>query len=175
MSTARITKHAIASVVIGSALAYLLYQTVRSSYAYYYSVDEFVQGPHAGLLNANPPNNTGPVLRLAGTIKQGTLVRNTAPSPQRLSRVGDQNMQLDFILTGQAASIPVRFVGTVPGNLTEGKEVVVEGRISQDKVLLAHKILTRCESKYRVKLTPPTDPKTQRAAHSDVIPDARNE
>ena len=108
MNTARITKYAIASVVIGSALAYLLYQTVRSSYAYYYSVDEFVQGPHAGLLDAGASSSdAGPVLRLAGTIKQGTLVRNTAPSPQRLSRVGDQNMQFDFVLTGQAASIPV--------------------------------------------------------------------
>ena len=162
MNTARITKYAIASVVIGSALAYLLYQTVRSSYAYYYSVDEFVQSPHAGLLDADSPRNAGPVLRLAGAIKQGTLVRNT------------QNMQLDFVLTGLAASVPVRFYGAVPGNLTEGKEVVVEGKICPDKVFLAHKILTRCESKYRVKLAPPTDANTQHAARSDKRPDAHN-
>lgn len=165
MNAARITKGAIASLVIGSALGYLLYQTVRSSYAYYYSVDEFVQSPHGRLLDAqtaSSDNDRGPVFRLAGRIKEGTIVRNT------------QNMQLHFLLVGQAASIPVRFIGTAPPNLTEGKEIVVEGRISPDKAFAAHKILTRCESKYRVRLDTPVKPAKQTAGNQGNAPNAQD-
>jgi len=55
---------------------------------------------------------------------------------------------------GQNKSVAVRFVGMAPRNFSADKDVVVEGRISADGTFEAKKILTRCESKYRVKLNP---------------------
>jgi len=61
-------------------------------------------------------------------------------------------MQLDFELAGQKNSMPVRFYGVVPKNFIAGKEVVVEGKLNDYGVFEASKILTRCKSKYKVKL-----------------------
>ena len=61
-------------------------------------------------------------------------------------------MQLDFELAGETSSLPVRYLGTVPKNFASGREVVAEGKLGENKIFLADNILTRCESKYKVKL-----------------------
>jgi cytochrome c-type biogenesis protein CcmE len=154
MDTRKLTKVIIAVAVIGIAGAYLLHQTIESSWAYYYSVDEFVQtisdatmeggGKGASKIDGNR------IIRLAGRVKDGSVVHNV------------EKMQLDFELAGQNSSVAVRFYGAVPGNFAVGKEVVVEGtrlggasrsrRVSPTGIFEAEKILTRCESKYRAKL-----------------------
>jgi cytochrome c-type biogenesis protein CcmE len=144
MDTRKLTKIIIAVAVIGIAGAYLLHQTIESSWAYYYSVDEFVQtisdatmeggGKGASKIDGNH------IIRLAGRVKDGSVVHNV------------EKMQLDFELAGQNSSVAVRFYGAVPRNFAVGKEVVVEGRVSPTGIFEADKILTRCESKYRVKL-----------------------
>jgi cytochrome c-type biogenesis protein CcmE len=144
MDTRKLTKVIIAVAVIGIAGAYLLHQTIESSWAYYYSVDEFVQtisdatmeggGKGASKIDGNR------IIRLAGRVKDGSVVHNV------------EKMQLDFELAGQNSSVAVRFYGAVPGNFAAGKEVVVEGRASPTGIFEADKILTRCESKYKVKL-----------------------
>jgi cytochrome c-type biogenesis protein CcmE len=144
MNTRKLTKAIIAVAVIGIASAYLLHQTIESSWAYYYSVDEFVKivstvtveggGKEAPKIYGNR------IIRLAGTVKDGSVVHNV------------EKMQLDFELAGQNSSVAVRFYGAVPRNFTAGKEVVVEGRASPTGIFEANKILTRCESKYKVKL-----------------------
>lgn len=131
-------------VLIGTATAYLLQEAVESSWAYYYSVDEFVEGGFGKMAkNGNAQalkNNDNRVIRLAGWVKDGTIVHSF------------EKTQLDFELAGQKSSVPVRFYGAVPKNFAGGKEVVVEGKLSGNGVFIANKILTRCESKYKVKL-----------------------
>lgn len=144
MKTAGITKTIIGTFVIGSAVAYLLYQAIVSSWVYYYSVDEFVRRTSAQTaqngVTANTGVNQNRIIRLAGWVKPGSIAINT------------EKMQLDFELAGQHSSVPVRYYGVVPKNFAANKEVVVEGRLSANGVFQANKILTRCESKYRVKL-----------------------
>lgn len=144
MNTRRITKVIIGLIVIGAATAYLLYQAIESSWAYYYSVDEFVESTFYKVSqNGNTPAsniNTDRIIRLAGRVKDGSIVRNA------------EKMQLDFELTGQKSSVPVRYYGAVPKNFAADKEVVVEGKVGADGVFLANKILTKCESKYKTKL-----------------------
>lgn len=144
MNTGKLTKIIIAVAVIGIAGAYLLHQTIESSWAYYYSVDEFVK-----TLSSSAPEGGGTssskiygnrIIRLAGRVKDGSVVHDV------------ERMQLDFELAGKDKSVAVRFYGAVPKNFAAGKEVVVEGRASQTGIFEADKILTRCESKYRVKL-----------------------
>jgi len=144
MNTGKLTKIIIAVAVIGIAGAYLLHQAIESSWAYYYSVDEFVKivstatmeggGRGASKIEGNR------IIRLAGRVKDGSVVHNV------------EKMQLDFELAGKDNSVAVRFYGAVPKNFAAGKEVVVEGRASQTGIFEADKILTRCESKYKVKL-----------------------
>ena len=67
----------------------------------------------------------------------------------------------DYPLVGQKgarlaemaqAELPVRYEGVVPDNFTEEREVVVEGRLAPAGVFQADTLMTRCESKYQVKV-----------------------
>jgi len=137
MNRTRLTKAIIAVIVIGSAAGYLLYEAVQSSWVYYYSVDEFVEGWMQSGDSARKADNSR-IIRLAGRVS-GIVTDN-------------QKRQLDFQLAGQKSSVPVRFYGPVPKNFAVGKEVVVEGKAAADGLFLAERILTRCESKYKVRL-----------------------
>jgi cytochrome c-type biogenesis protein CcmE len=143
MNKQRLTKALVAIVVVGGASGYLLFQAFRSSLAYYYSVDEFVarqseQTPGNG--GSQPhAKNANHLIRLAGRVKEGSIAKDP------------NSMQLDFELAGREHMVPVRFHGVVPQNFQQGREVVVEGRLFEG-VFAAEKILTRCESKYKVKL-----------------------
>jgi cytochrome c-type biogenesis protein CcmE len=143
MNAGTIRKVIIAVIVIGAASAYLLYQTGESSWVYYYTVDEFVESVDSKTPQGESPTiNSKGVIRLAGRVKADSIVHNA------------QKMQLDFELIGQNKSVVVRFSGAAPKNFAADRDVVVEGRISADGTFEARKILTRCESKYRVKLNP---------------------
>ena len=143
MNAGTIKKVIIAVIVIGLASAYLLYQTGESSWMYYYTVDEFIES----IDNKSPQGEQAAikgkgVVRLAGRVKTGSIVNKP------------EKMQLDFELMGQNKSVVVRFSGVAPKNFAADRDVVVEGRISADGTFEARKILTRCESKYRIKLNP---------------------
>jgi len=146
MNAGTIRKVIIAVIVIGAASAYLLYQTGESSWVYYYTVDEFVESESGkspqGSDTQAPQTIRNGVIRLAGRVKAGSIVSKP------------EKMQLDFELIGQNKSVTVRFSGVAPKNFAADRDVVVEGRISADGTFEAKKILTRCESKYRVKLNP---------------------
>ncbi len=123
-------------VIIGGALSFFIFQAMQSSWAYYYSVDEFMDH------QAQAKNVS---LRLAGTVKAGTVVNDM------------EQMTLAFDLAGTSATLPVIFNGVVPENFEENKEVVVEGRFDSAGKFQADKLMTRCESKYESKLE--TEPK----------------
>lgn len=125
------TKTIIGIVVIGGALGYFVYAAMQSSWAYYISVDE---------LNGPASAAQAQLLRVAGTVGAGSIERDL------------KAMKLDFDLVGQTASLPVTFTGVVPENFAEGREVVVEGRLTPAGAFVAEKVLTKCESKYEAKL-----------------------
>ena len=117
--------------VIGGGLGYFIFQTIQSSYAYYFSVDEF---------SASDSSLKNSTLRIAGRVKPGSITRDL------------EAMNLSFILSGAQTEVPVVYKGTVPDNFTEDIEVVVEGRLGIDGVFNADTLLTRCESKYKAKV-----------------------
>jgi len=144
MGTRKQLRAVIGVVVIGTAVGYLLYEAMESSWVYYYSVDEFIS---SSFMQRRESGDAGVsdvgrsvVIRLAGRVKAGTIVRNI------------ENRQLDFELAGQKGSVAVRYYGAVPKNFIVDKEVVVEGIVDSDGVFKARRLLTRCESKYKVKL-----------------------
>ena len=124
--------------------AYLLYETAKSSSVYYYSVDEFIKQCPANILPDAPENVTkiksAPLVRLAGRVKDGSIIHNT------------DNMQTDFQLAGRKNLLPVRYYGTLPKNFAADREIIAEGNMDADGIFRANLILTRCESKYKAKL-----------------------
>ena len=131
MKTKMIIKILIGIIVIGGGLGYFTYQAMQSSWSYYYSVDEF---------SANIADMNNYSFRIAGRVKPGSVNRDL------------QNMNLTFILAGAKTEIPVIYVGTVPDNFTEDIEVVVEGRLDENKSFKAKTLMTKCESKYKAKV-----------------------
>ena len=133
MAGTKTGKVIIGTTIIGLAVLYLLYEAAKSSWAYYYSVDEFTE--------KQPAKAGGDyIIRLAGTVKAGSI------------KVDGDKIQMDFELAGRKNSMSVRYYGTPPKNFANGKEVLIEGRVGADGVFNAGRILTRCESKYKAKL-----------------------
>ena len=63
-----------------------------------------------------------------------------------------EEIQLDFVLAGLETSMPVSYFGTVPENFEEEREVLVEGKLDENGVFQASKLITKCESKYQAKV-----------------------
>jgi len=142
--TGKTAKTVIAAAIITASAAYLLYETSKSPWIYYYSVDEFVEKYPQNTFqtgeNSAKIKIGNCVIRLAGTVKDGSIVSST------------ENMQLDFSLAGRKNLIPVRYYGAVPKNFAAGKEIIAEGKMNTSGTFDATLILTRCESKYKAKL-----------------------
>lgn len=131
MNRKTILKIAVGVLVIGGGIGYFMYQAMQSSWAYYYSVDDF-SAAGAGV--------QGQSFRLAGRIKPGSVERDL------------EHVTLRFTLAGQRAELPVQYKGVTPDNFVEGREVVVEGRLASGGVFQADTLMTRCESKYQAKV-----------------------
>jgi len=131
IKTKTIVKTLVGIVVVGGGMGYFMYQAMRSSWSYYYSVDEFP----AHIAAAKDAS-----VRIAGRVKQGSTARDL------------QKMQLTFTLAGVSNEVPVSYKGTVPDNFAEDIEVVVEGRLDIAGVFQADRLMTKCESKYKAKV-----------------------
>ena len=131
MKTKIIVKALIGVIVIGGGMGYFIYQTMQSSWAYYYSVDEY---------SANKDAVKDQSLRIAGRVKPESISRDL------------QKMNLTFTLSGTETEIPVSYRGSVPDNFEEDREVVVQGRLNTTGTFQADLLLTRCESKYKAKV-----------------------
>jgi len=131
-------------VVILGAMSYFIYAAAKSSWAYYYSVDEFAEATEAGALK--PGANPGQV-PLSGTIRlAGKVVANSLEHTE-------QSGIARFRLAGNKHEIEVAYEGPVAGTFQGGKEVLVEGRWGKDGIFKAEQVLTRCESKYKARLS----------------------
>lgn len=131
MKSKTIAKVVTGIVVIGGGVGYFMFQAMQSSWAYYYSVDDFSAEGHAAQEHS---------FRLAGRVKPGSVEQDM------------ENVTLRFTLAGVASELPVEYKGVVPDNFVENREVVVEGRLAAAGVFQADNLMTRCESKYQAKV-----------------------
>ena len=125
-----VVKILIGIFVIGGGISYFMYHAMQSSFAYYYSVDEF---------SAERKNSevTDYSLRVAGRVKPDSVSRDL------------EKMNLTFTLAGSESEVKVHYEGAVPDNFGEGREVVVEGRLDTNGVFRSDVLMTKCESKYK--------------------------
>ena len=126
-------KLATGGVLIAVVTAYVAYLGASTSWQYYLTVDECA---------ARAASLAGQRIRVSGMVSAGTL------------RVAAHGKQADFSLQGTSTRLPVVCAGTVPANLAEDIEVVVEGRLDDSGTLRGDKLLTRCASKYTSKSRP---------------------
>ena len=119
-------------VVVVLALAYLVYGGIQQGATYWVTVGE--------LRHEHPAAPHGPV-RLGGTVVPGSIAWDVS------------HQHLRFAVTDGVDAIPVRYSGVVPDIFAEGRQVVVEGRISADGVFAATTLLAKCPTKYN-----PADP-----------------
>lgn len=100
---------------------------------YYLTVTEFTQqsDPAAGDYRVNGKVSTGSIERMP------------------------TGMDVRFLITDGATSIPVSYHGVIPDTFVDDAAVVVEGRL-QDGTFVAHNLLAKCPSKYEAADDQPT-------------------
>jgi cytochrome c-type biogenesis protein CcmE len=126
-------KLAIGGLLIAGLTTYMGYLGASASWQYYLTVDECAAGDSS---------LAGQRVRVSGRVAPGTL------------RIAADRRQADFSLQGASAKLTVICSGTLPANLVEDIEVVVEGRLDDSGTLRGNKLLTRCASKYAAKAPP---------------------
>ncbi len=93
----------------------------------YLAVSELLSDPqgHAGTISA------------MGIVEAGSLEKSPGMTSFELKDENDENLK-----------IHVNYVGNLPSNLAEGKQVTVSGTMVSESTFEANKIVTGCPSKY---------------------------
>lgn len=120
-------KLAVSGVVIAATIAYSVYLGASSSWQYYLHVDECM---------AQADQFRGKRVRLSGRVATGSL--KASPELRHAS----------FDLEGTEHKVSVSYRGSIPDNLAEGREVVVDGTLASDGNFQCTTLITRCASKY---------------------------
>lgn len=120
-------KLAIGAVIVVAAIGYLMFSGSTGNTAFFMTVPE---------LQAQTKDMRGAALRIAGKVTADPIHWDV------------QKLSLAFTMGEGDASIPVRFKGVKPDMFQAGAEVIVEGQIGPDGVLVADNLMTSCPSKY---------------------------
>ena len=120
--------------VVLIAIAYFAFAGYNESKAYYKTIEE---------VNAMGPAAQNKRLRVAGLVKEGTVVRD--------------GKDLSFVLAQDVEtmhhSMRVKYVGSqpVPDTFKDRAEAVVEGKYLADGTFEADHLQAKCASKYEAK------------------------
>jgi len=117
----------VGAAVIIAVIAYIAMLSQSTSLQYYLLVDECA---------AQRDTLQGKRLRISGGIAADSL------------RIAEDRRSASFVLQGKEHRLAVHCRGTLPDNLAEGIEVVVEGSLNPDGQLDGDRVITRCASKY---------------------------
>lgn len=110
--------------VLGAAL--LAMSALKDQAAYFYTPSDVAKDHVA----------PGAAVRLGGMVTNGSL-----------KRLPD-GVTIDFVVTDNAASVPVRFSGIVPALFREGSGVVADGRFDAAGTFIADTILAKHDERY---------------------------
>jgi len=120
-------KLSIGATVVVLAIAYLMFSGTTASSAFFLTVPE---------LQERVSTLQGEAVRVAGKVTNDPIQWDV------------QNLALAFTIGDDAYRIPVQYHGVKPDMFQAGANVIVEGRISRDGVLIAANLMTSCPSKY---------------------------
>lgn len=118
-------------IIIG-ALVYLGAMVFQSSLQYYVTVSEFL---------ATPEKYRGKTLKVAGKVKDGSILKS-----------GEGTPVIHFTITDSGGDLAVVYAGLVPDTFKAGGDVVATGKMAPDGHFQASHILAKCASKYEAKV-----------------------
>lgn len=120
-------------VLLAGVVGYLMVTGMRDSMVYYYTPAELVAKSVAD------PSVHELGVKVGGRVVPGTV------------RFDPKTLDLRFdvvdIATGRAR-FPVKYQGPLPDTFEEGRDVVVEGRLTSAGLFEATTVLTKCGSRY---------------------------
>ena len=124
-------KFIIGSMMIVSAIGYLISTSIQSTSKFFMTVDE---------LAVATVDYRGAGLKVKGTVVNGSIDRNP-----------NDHLTVSFKIEEKTSSLPVIYKGITPDMFEDGREVVVEGTLGNDGVFHANTLLTSCPSKYEAE------------------------
>ncbi len=119
------------SLICGAAF-YLLGGSLRRSLVYDRTVDQVV---------AERTTLTGEQIRVGGKLVP------------RSHRVPEGTTMHLFTIRGEQEVVLVRYRGLWPDAATDGRELMVEGSLDDDGILSADRVLARCPSRYKRRVS----------------------
>jgi cytochrome c-type biogenesis protein CcmE len=124
---AKRTKFLLLGTGIVLSMGFLLWSAMSGSEGsvYYLTVSEFLERGDAG---------TG--FRVNGLVRPGSIERLPTGEDVR------------FVMSDGRQALPVAYHGIIPDTFVDEADVVVEGRLGEDGVFVAHTLLAKCPSKY---------------------------
>lgn len=122
-----------AGVTLVAVVGYLMVTGMRDSMVYYYTPAELVARTKAD------PGVHDLGVKVGGRVVPGTVQFNPATLDLRFDVVD--------IATG-TARFPVHYQGPLPDTFQEGRDVVMEGRLTPAGMFEATTVLTKCGSRY---------------------------
>jgi cytochrome c-type biogenesis protein CcmE len=108
---------------VGIATALVL-NAFQSNLVFFYSPTQVVS-------KEAPTNRT---FRLGGLVKEGSVKRD--------------GVNVNFMVTDTAKTIPVQYQGILPDLFKEGKGVVAQGQLGADGVFVAREVLAKHDENY---------------------------
>lgn len=88
-------------------------------------------------LLSDPQGYAGQNINAVGIIEDGSLEKSPGMTSFELKDENDENLK-----------IHVNYVGNLPSNLADGKQVTISGTMVSESTFEANKIVTGCPSKY---------------------------
>ncbi len=107
-------------------IATLVLNAFRSNLVFFFTPTQVVQGEAP----------TGRAFRIGGLVEAGSVKRQP------------DGINVKFVVTDTAKSIPVIYQGILPDLFKEGKGVVAEGKLGSDGLFTASQVLAKHDENY---------------------------
>lgn len=117
------------TIAIGSIILFFLIGSGSSVKVFYQTPTDFVKSNF----------NNGERVRLTGKVEKGSVI------------IGQDKLDLQFVLIDANEKVKVHYRGTIPEAFAEELEVVADGR-QINNIFEAKELIVKCPSKYESKL-----------------------
>jgi cytochrome c-type biogenesis protein CcmE len=98
----------------------------RSNLVFFYSPTEVLDG--------KAPEDR--MFRIGGMVENGSVRREP------------NSLKISFVVTDLRNRLPVYFEGILPDLFREGQGIVVQGKLREDRIFLAHEVLAKHDENY---------------------------
>jgi cytochrome c-type biogenesis protein CcmE len=106
--------------------AWLILSAFQQNLLYFYTPTDVTQGKAPSQKN----------FRLGGMVEKGSIVRLP------------DGITVNFVVTDMVQKVPVTYRGILPDLFKEGKGVVTQGKLGDDKVFVASEVLAKHDENY---------------------------